>query len=197
MSGSATAIIVELSGINIVPSATVTSTARSLGSRMSLARLVGRPDSLRERLKQVPGHRAVALDERSEVPVRQPPADEVGRSRHRRRAWALVDHRELPERVTRAQPRPLLAAHGHDRLAAVDQEERRAAAALPAGALAGCEASYLEQLCDLVDLLRCEAREQGDVLDGFGGRAIFGAGHGRARRLRDRPALEQVELSAC
>src|SRR5215212_3081503 len=102
MFGSATATIVELSGINIVPSAAVTRTARSLGpsARMALtlARLLSGAEPLREGLQEVPRDRPVAFDERAEVPVGKTPADEVRRRRDGCRARALVDHRELAER---------------------------------------------------------------------------------------------------
>src|SRR5215208_3779714 len=101
MLGSATATIVEFSGINIVPRAAVTRTERSLGCApaplMSAGLLCG-AQPCRERLQEVPADGPVALHERAEIPVRQSPADEVGRGRDRRRARAFVNHRELPER---------------------------------------------------------------------------------------------------
>src|SRR4051794_16405751 len=110
MSGSAIATIVELSGMSIVASAAVATTARSGGQSTGAAfiRLLGSfggANALRKRLQQVPRDRSVVLHERAEVPIRQPPAHEVRARRHRRRAHALVDHRELAERVARAEAR--------------------------------------------------------------------------------------------
>src|SRR4051794_27633763 len=131
-SGSATATMVELSGSSIVASAAAMSTSRSLGqcagpALTGLTRLLGRANSLGERLKQVPPDSPVLLDERTEVPVGESPADEVCRGGDRCGPSAFIDHRELAERVARPQSGPLLAVHADDGLAVVDQEERGAA----------------------------------------------------------------------
>src|SRR3954451_4438478 len=134
MLGSATATIVEFSGSSIVPSAAVARIMRSLGrsARKALTLLLGllaRGEPLRKRLQEVPPDGTVVLHEGAEFPVRQSPAGELGRGRDRRRARALVDHRELAEAVAWPQARALFAANGHDRLAGVDQEERGTARA--------------------------------------------------------------------
>src|SRR5688500_5961910 len=112
MSGSATAIIVEFSGISIVPSAAVTITALSLGCG-SLVALVGVTKLLREGLQQLPADRAVLLHERSKIPERESVTGEFALGGHRGHARALVDQGDLAEVVALPERAALLAAHVH------------------------------------------------------------------------------------
>ena len=63
-----------------------------------------------ERLQERPGDLRMLLDERPELPGRQPVAEEVGRGDDRGRADAVVDQRDLAEVVARAERGTVLAA---------------------------------------------------------------------------------------
>src|SRR3954452_239025 len=176
MSGSAPATIVEFSGISIVPSAAVARIVRSLGRApriplTPLPGLVGGAQSLCQRVQQPPADRAVLLHQRTEVPVREPPADELARRDNGCRACAFVDHRELAERVAGAEFGALLATHPDRRIATLDQEEGGTSRAFADHSLALREAARLEQPGDLLHLLVRQVREQRYLLDDLGWRA--------------------------
>src|SRR6185437_11079905 len=112
-------------------------------------RLFGVTQPLRHRLKQLPADRRVPLDQGTEVPVGEAPANELAGRGYRRRASASVDQRDLAEVVALLQLRARLPAQRHRRLSGVDQEERCSAGALLGDRLAVGEAPLLEEARDL------------------------------------------------
>src|SRR6201987_1406715 len=87
-------------------------------------------NALRHCLEQCPGHLRMALDDRSKAPDGQLIAANLGVGPDRGATSGLVYEGHLAERVARAQPSHLVAAHEHRGLAAFDHEEGPAALAL-------------------------------------------------------------------
>src|SRR5439155_16919007 len=126
-------------------------------------------EALGHRLQEGPGDAGVGLDERAEVPERQPVAVEVALGAHRRRAGAHVDQRDVAEVVARAEAPALVAADRHDGFAALDHEEPRAALALAGDGLARVERPLLEGAAEAFELARLELREEREPLQQLGG----------------------------
>lgn len=91
-----------------------------------LSPFAGVAEHHRHPLEELPADRAVLLDERTEVPVRQPVAGKLGRRDDRRHARALIDQGDHAEIVAGLQGRAFLAADEHCRFAGLDDEEGRA-----------------------------------------------------------------------
>ena len=85
--------------------------AGDLGPQLG-QRLLGRTELPGDRLQQLPADHPVRLDQRPELPERQPVADELGGGGDGGDADALVDQRDLAEVVARLQVAALLAADG-------------------------------------------------------------------------------------
>src|SRR5580704_14937961 len=76
--------------------------ARSSAGLSGLFALYG-AEAFGEGLEQVPGDGCVVLDERSELPIGQSVADEIGVCGDRRRTCAFVDEGDLAEIVAGGQ----------------------------------------------------------------------------------------------
>src|SRR6185437_2893407 len=85
---------------------------------------------LRHRLEQLPGDRAVRLDEGPELPGGQAIAAKLGIGSDRCSARALVQQRYFAEVVARAEAAAFLSPDGHGRLTVLDHEEPDASLAL-------------------------------------------------------------------
>ncbi len=151
-----------------------------------------------EGLQQVPRDRRVLLDERPELPIGEPVAHEVGRRGDRRRARAVVDQRDLAEVVARGEAGEFAVARRDRGLARLDDEERGATGALPRDRLTRIEAPLLEHRGDALDVARGQAVEERDLLDDLHGLGVDRRRRGprRAAGAGDRPALQEVEVSA-
>src|SRR4051794_36157713 len=85
--------------------------------------LLGGPELTREGLHDGPADRAVLMDERAELPQREPLADEICRGGDGRHPRALVDQRDLAEVIAVRQCRARLTADRDGRLAGLEHIE--------------------------------------------------------------------------
>src|SRR6185437_5042897 len=120
-----------------------------------------------QRLEQVPGDGCVLLHERSELPVGEPVADELGARGDRGRTRALVDEGDLAEVVAFGQRRARPAADRDRRFARLDDEEGRAPGTLLGDRLARGEATLLEERRDAFDVAGTHVGEERYALDHF------------------------------
>src|SRR5205085_3799433 len=122
------------------------------------------------------------LDERAEVPHRHAPGLHRRLGGDRRRPRALADQRDLAEVVAGPDPRALLVANRHLRLALLDHEEADAAPALDRERLALLEPPLLHRVGDLLELLAPEVGEERHALEKLGRCSGHGAFISDARR---------------
>src|SRR5579859_249916 len=167
--------------------------SRLAGRAEARDHLLGLAQVLRQRLQELPADDAVSLDQRAELPEREPVADEVFRRGDRRDARSLVDQRDLAEVVARPQRRPQLPTDCDADLARLDDVEGGPARAFLDHRLTLGEAALLEQAGDLRHLVAVEIGEEPHALHDLHRSARGRRLLGRARP-RDRPALEEIQL---
>src|SRR5262249_16520933 len=97
-------------------------------------------------LEQVPREPGVVLHERTELPVRETEADDVGPRGNGGRARTVIDERDLAEVIAARQRRDLASVDGNDGFTGVDDEERGAASTFSCDRVTGGEPALLEHV---------------------------------------------------
>src|SRR5918996_4862370 len=124
---------------------------------------LGLAQAARHLFQQRPRDLRMLLDERAELPGRQPVAAEVGGGHDGRAPRSLVDERDLAEEVTGAERRSLVAADADRRVPVGNDEEARSRAALLRDRGALGEGPLLEVAREPFELAVTELGEEGDL----------------------------------
>src|SRR6478672_7141175 len=123
-------------------------------------------EPLGHHLEELPGDLSIRLDERPELPRREPVAGEIGLGRDRRGAARLVvDQSDLAEVVAGNELATLLAVHIDAGSTFADHEEADAACAFRSDGVAGLEVALLERAGDSSKLVVRQALEERDLLE--------------------------------